>query len=249
MLVPSHTRPQILMRIPYNRRPSKPLAKLPRRQKRLDGLRKVPNGTVALCHRPAPEVIVPDLLQRRPRVVLGRVENLEDLGVLLDVGLLADVDVELLVRPRADRVERQRLAAGIVVLLRKVPRFPVLCRVVGHLQDAGENVRRGDELLAHGRQEPHLIAVRLHRSLVSAAGWALDAVAQRMEPEPASEAELVVVGAPGVVTVGVSVWNVHVAGPGRREATLVMRPAAAVGNVHGVDLLHVAVRERWLCLW
>jgi hypothetical protein len=40
-----------------------------------------------------------------------------------------------------------------------------------------------------------------------------------------------------------------VAGPGRREATLVMRPAAAVGNVHGVDLLHVAVRERWLCLW
>lgn len=97
----------------------------------------------------------------------------------------AKMDVDLLHGSHYDRVHGESLGRLVELLLREEPGF-IVSGI--HLANAGEELRRRDEIMITRRsfqQHPHRRAVFLYRAAILAIEWVLQAVAESMEPDAA----------------------------------------------------------------
>lgn len=69
------------------------------------------------------------------------------------------MDMKLLHRSRANRIQRQSLFVRVIIPLSKVEGIPIFPRVVGHFQNSGKRVCIGYERLILGQQYPARRAV------------------------------------------------------------------------------------------
>lgn len=153
----------------------------------------------------------------------------------------AKMDVDLLHGSHYDRIHGESLGRLVELLLGKEPGL-IVSGI--HLANAGEELRRRDEIVIPRRrfqQHPHRRAVFLYRAAILAIGWVLQAVAESMEPDAAC-------GAVGFAVLAASIAVAYVlcgchSAPGTRCRAAFGFWAAVTGAyyIHMDDLARVTV--------
>lgn len=158
---------------------------------------------------------------------------------------LAQVDVHLLVLPRAIRIQSERLESGLVLLLRKGPSLVVeRDGLATHLEDARQELVRGDQGLGTRsvvEEHPDGLAVGLDGAAIGATGRVLEAVAEGVEPEPAGCAVALDVGAPAVAEANVLLGRKAASWARGGPAGVLLGATSTRADIHGRDLVRVAV--------